>query len=224
MSTRRFGDFDVLSQAQSWDAVTSGVVLRRLGPPPPLRFFTVEEEATARPLLDCLLAREPDSPIRIFELIDERLAENETDGWRYEDMPEDGDAWRRSLLHLETDAAEHGARFAQLAVKCQRALLEHVRTSECWHDLPGARVWSLWMRYACAAFYSHPAAWNEIGFGGPAYPRGYANLGLNRREHWERPDRDAVDPVPWAARIEAARGRHGLGRGSPSEPAGGGSR
>ena len=28
-------------------------------------------------------------------------------------------------------------------------------------------VWSLWTRYACTAFYSHPWAWNEIGFGGP---------------------------------------------------------
>ena len=45
-----------------------------------------------------------------------------------------------------------------------------------WHGLPAARVFSLWMRYACSAFYSHPWAWNEIGFGGPAYPRGYKYL------------------------------------------------
>ena len=37
---------------------------------------------------------------------------------------------------------------------------------------PAGRVFALWMRYACAAFYSHPWAWNEIGFGGPAYPQG----------------------------------------------------
>ena len=60
------------------------------------------------------------------------------------------------------------------------------------------------MRYACAAFYSHPWAWNEIGFGGPAYPRGYANLGLDRREHWERPEHHAADPIPWVDRAEAA--------------------
>ena len=138
-------------------------------------------------------------------------------------MHDDREAWRRSLRHLENDAAAGGARFAELSVERQRALLEHVRTSNRWHDLPAARVWSLWMRYGCAAFYSHPAAWNEIGFGGPAYPRGYANLGLNRREHWEQPDRDATDPVPWAARVEAAHRRQGHGGGSPSEPAGGGS-
>ena len=64
------------------------------------------------------------------------------------------------------------------------------------------------MRYACAAFYSHPWAWNEIGFGGPAYPRGYKNLGFDRREPWEVAERDADDPVPWAERTEAALRRH----------------
>jgi hypothetical protein len=65
-----------------------------------------------------------------------------------------------------------------------------------WHGLPAARVWSLWTRYAATAFYAHPWAWNEIGFGGPAYPRGYKNLGLDRRESWEvadvHPDRDPI--------------------------------
>jgi hypothetical protein len=63
----------------------------------------------------------------------------------------------------------------------------------------------MWIRYACVAYYSHPSAWNEIGFGGPAYPRGYKNLGLDRREPWEVREVDDRDPVPWAARVEQAR-------------------
>ena len=57
----------------------------------------------------------------------------------------------------------------------------------------------------CTAFYSHPWAWNEIGFRGPAYPRGYLNPGVNAREKWEVADHHDVDPVPFAARIERAR-------------------
>jgi hypothetical protein len=57
-------------------------------------------------------------------------------------------------------------------------------------------VWSLWTRYACTAFYSHPAAWNEIGFAGPAYPRGYKNTGVDRREPFEvRDAQPGDDPV-----------------------------
>jgi hypothetical protein len=51
------------------------------------------------------------------------------------------------------------------------------------------------MRAVLAEFYSHPWAWNEIGFGGPAYPRGYARLGIGLREGWEGEEQFDVDPV-----------------------------
>ena len=219
--TARFPGFDVIAESHTWDPVTAGVVLRRLGPPPTLRFFTVDEEAVARPLLDRLLAQDQPPRVPVYELIDARLAEDETDGWHYHDMPPDGLAWKQSLHHLADDAsATHDGEFGELPVPAQRDLLDAVRTAHDWHGLPGKRVWSLWLRYACAAYYSHPSAWNEIGYPGPAYPRGYANLGLDKREHWEHPDDDARAPVPWAERLEAARRRHPQGRAAADEPDG----
>ncbi|MGB3412096.1 MAG: gluconate 2-dehydrogenase subunit 3 family protein [Microthrixaceae bacterium] len=186
----RFPDLDVMAESRHWDQVTAGVVLRRIGPPPPLRFFTTDEEPVARALLDRLLAQESEPRIPLLELLDSRLLERETDGWRYEDMPEDGQAWHRTIQHLDEDALTfYGGRFHSLNLKFQDALIESVRVGDDWHGLWAPHVWSLWTRYACTAFYSHPWAWNEIGFGGPAYPRGYANLGLNGVEHWESSDR-----------------------------------
>ena len=49
---------------------------------------------------------------------------------------------------------------------------------------------------ALSAFYSHPWAWNEIGFGGPSYPRGYARMGVGLSEAWEGAEALDVDPVP----------------------------
>jgi Gluconate 2-dehydrogenase subunit 3 len=40
------------------------------------------------------------------------------------------------------------------------------------------------------AYYAHPVAWSEIGFGGPASPRGYVRMGLNRRDPWEAVEAD----------------------------------
>ena len=40
------------------------------------------------------------------------------------------------------------------------------------------------------AYYAHPAAWNEIGFGGPASPRGYVRMDFDRRDPWEASKRD----------------------------------
>ncbi len=203
-----FPGFNVLDQADTWDETTRGVVLARLGAPPPIRFFDQDEERVCRALLARLLAQEKGPNIAVFETLDSRLAEDETDGWYYEDMPQDGEAWRLSLRHLDADAAaRYGRGFDQLGLEEQYQVLEAVRTADRWHDLPGQRVWGLWIRYAISVFYAHPWAWNEIGFGGPAYPRGYKNLGLDRREPWEVRERDARDPVPWADRVESAHRR-----------------
>src|SRR3954471_9153099 len=105
----RFIGYDVLGQAEHWDPVTQGVVLRRLGPPAPLGFFTEAEGATARCLLDRLLGQDDDPRIDVLADIDGRLALGVTDGWRYADLPEDGQAWRDTLAHLDSDAVDqHG--------------------------------------------------------------------------------------------------------------------
>jgi hypothetical protein len=205
----RFPGFDVTDQAGAWDPVTTPVVLGRLTPAPAV-FFTSEEVETVQALVDRLLAQNEEPRVPVVELIDTRLVRRAGDGYRYEDMPEDPEAWRASIAGLEVDAViRHGRRFADLERGRQLRLVEDVRTTAGrWHELPAKRVFSLWMRYACTAFYSHPWAWNEIGFGGPAYPRGYKNLGLDRREHWEVAEGDTGAPVPWATRAEASRRRH----------------
>ncbi|MFE7355195.1 gluconate 2-dehydrogenase subunit 3 family protein [Streptomyces sp. NPDC057543] len=90
-----------------------------------------------------------------------------------------------------------GRAFAALTREDQARLVQAVQNlgPEAWYGMPAGHVWSLWTRYACTAFYAHPWAWNEIGFGGPAYPRGYLRLGIDRREPWETADHAPRDPV-----------------------------
>ena len=195
----RFPGFDVMSQLPHWDAATAAVVGSRLGPPPAPRFFSPAEEATATALLDLLLGQDEEPRVPVTAMIDARLADAQTDGWRYAGLPEDGQAWRDTLAYLDTDAeAKYGAGFAGCPAADQRALIQAVQDlgSGDWHGLPASQVWSLWTRYACTALYAHPWAWNEIGFPGPAYPRGYKNKGAGRREPFEVPDsHPADDPV-----------------------------
>ncbi len=205
----RFPGFDVLDQARFWDDVTAGVVLARLALPNTLSFFTPAEVGIAAPLLDLLLAQDDDPRIPVLALIDARLATAQTDGWHYDDLPEDGSAWRRSVAALDDDARErHTSGFAACNRRDQARLVQDVQGTggdEPWHGLNAAHIWSLWTRYACTAFYSHPWAWNEIGFSGPAYPRGYLNSGIDAREKWEVADHYHVDPVPFANRVERTR-------------------
>ena len=206
----RFPGFDVLDEVERWDAVTAGVVLARLAPPPELSIFTKAEQATAEALCDQLLAQHEEPRIPVAALIDVRLATGETDGWHFADLPPDVEAWQRTLAFLDEDArAIAGVPFGRLPLAKQAGCVQAIQQlgTQRWHDFPAHQVWSLWTRYACTAFYSHPWAWNEIGFPGPAYPRGYKNLGLDSREGFEVADVRNDDPVPWAARAEMAKKR-----------------
>jgi Gluconate 2-dehydrogenase subunit 3 len=199
----RFPGFDPAAQATHWDPVTAGVVLGRLGRPPDIRFFTPEQEAIATALCDQLLGQDPARLVPVTAMIDARLAEAQTDGWRYADLPEDGQAWRDTLQFLDADArAKFGTGFAALSGPDQCAIIQAVQDLGPgeWHELNAAHVWSLWTRYACTAFYAHPAAWTEVGFPGPAYPRGYKNIGVDRREPFEVADaQPSADPVTGAS-------------------------
>ena len=51
--------------------------------------------------------------------------------------------------------------------------------------MPVERYWALLVQDCVEAYYAHPWAWDEIGFGGPAYPRGYMRLEQGEPEPWE---------------------------------------
>lgn len=186
----RFPGQHALDERGHWDEATTAVVAARTGRPPDIAFFTAVEEGVASALLDRLMGQTGEQLVPLVNVVDARLAARETDGWHYADLPEDGEVWRRSLHALDEDAqARHGTGFAHASCAEQEALLADIQgQGGRWHGMPAGHVWNLWLRYACTAFYAHPAAWDEIGFPGPAYPRGYGNLGLDRREHFEVPD------------------------------------
>ena len=214
-SRGRFPGFDVLSEVDSWDDVTAGVVLARLAPTTDLSFFSLAENGAATALTDLLFAQDDEPRVPVVAMIDARLAAGETDGWHYDDMPADAEAWRQSLAALDADAQDvGGTAFARLEHGDRAAIVQRVQDlgsdAKQWRGLPAHRVWSLWTRYGCAAFYSHPWAWNEMGFPGPAYPRGYKNLGIDAREPFEVPDAVGTDPVTTTRAVEElriARGR-----------------
>ncbi|MEO6944205.1 MAG: gluconate 2-dehydrogenase subunit 3 family protein [Lacisediminihabitans sp.] len=203
----RFPGFDVTTQSQNWDDVTRATVMSRMEAAPEPHFFSEKEQVTASALLDQLLYQREDPRIPVMQMVDARLASHETDGWHYETMPTDDQAWRDSLAGLDDDSTDrYGHPFAECAWDEQKSLLQSIQDlgAAQWHGMTASQVWSLWTRYGCTAFYAHPLAWNEIGFDGPAYPRGYKNIGVDRLEGIEVHDaHPADDPL----RTNAAHSR-----------------
>jgi hypothetical protein len=199
--TGRYPGFDVLNQAPHWDQVTKDLIEARVRTSPPaVTFFSATERGCAHALLNDLTGQDrDDAPVPVTQMVEARLAAGETDGWRYADMPEDGQAWRDTLGYLDADARDRcGTSFAEAAEADRHRLIQAVQdlSGEDWHGLPAKHVWSLWTRYACTALYAHPDAWAEMGFPGPAYPRGYKNIGVDKLEPYEVRDADpSIDPV-----------------------------
>ena len=185
----RYPDFDVLEQAAHWDEVTREVVLARLEIPP-LRFFSEAEAAILRAFCDVVLAQDREPRIPVLEHVDAKLAAGHGEGYRYADLPEDGETWRLTARGLDA------AGFAEADDAARRDICAAFAAGDLdLGDVDSSRVWSVVMRDALSAFYAHPWAWNEIGFGGPAYPRGYARLGVGLSESWEGEEAFAIDPV-----------------------------
>jgi hypothetical protein len=202
----RYPDFDVLDAVDTWDEATKKVVLARLDPPGPLRFFTAAEEPALRAFCDTVLAQDREPRVPVAEMVDNKLADGRLDGYQYADMPDDRDTWRLVLRGLDHTATQgYQLDFAGCTDARREAIVSEFANGRlvggAWDELNVTRAWSVVMRMTLAAFYSHPWAWNEIGFGGPAYPRGFMRLGgpdadgPGVREPFEKPGATDEDPV-----------------------------
>jgi hypothetical protein len=202
----RYPDYDVLEQAGHWDQVTRRLVLDRVGQVPPIRFFTPREAATLGELCDILTAQDAEPRIAVLNYVDEKYFEGRLDGYQFEDMPDDRDTWRIVARGLDEQAGarDGAATFAAADDEQRHAIVcdfaEGRLRDGAWGELNVKRAFSVVMRAALDAFYSHPWAWNEIGFGGPAYPRGYSRFGsphlqAGERESWEGREAFDEDPV-----------------------------
>ncbi len=188
--------FSTLAQQRFWDEATRRMVLDRVYKVPPIRFFTPEEAKLMEAMAAHLLPQDDRLPARkipIVPAIDNRLHAGRTPGYRFASMPPDGEAYRLGFQAIEQMATHsYGQPFLKLSWREQDALLKSIHdakpkdgAAEIWRQMPIERYWALVLQDCVEAYYAHPWAWDEIGFGGPAYPRGYMRLENGEPEPWE---------------------------------------
>ena len=119
-------------------------------------------------------------------MVDDKMAHDRTDGYRNARLPKMQEAWRRGLQALDADACtRYGARFHRLDTPAQDALLNAMQRGEltdpAWQGMSRQLFFQERVLHdIVGAYYAHPDSWNEIGFGGPASPRGYVRMGLRQ--------------------------------------------
>jgi hypothetical protein len=223
--------YHTLDQQKFWDARTREVVLDRVHNVPLIRFFAPEEAKLMEAVASRILPqddRDEQHRIPIVPMIDKRLFEGRRDGYRQEDMLPDEDAIREGLKAIEEIAQHlHHRSFTELGPREQDEVLQTIHHGkppaggEIWKHLPVHRFWLLLVKDCVEAYYAHPWAWDEIGYGGPAYPRGYMRLENGEPEPWEVRERrydwkapesslsDEYEPVSGTTEHYATPGQQG---------------
>ena len=165
-------------------ANTRAALLKRLPDPAPT-VLAPDLLATLRAITGRVLPQPPGSGLDLAARIDAVLA-GPGDGWRFDALPPDAEAYRTALAALPG--------FASLDLAAQDQTLAAIADGT-WQGVLAPSAMQLWfedVRAAAArAFVSHPCALARMGYSGIAYggdkdqKPGFTALGPGEREPWE---------------------------------------
>ncbi len=197
--------FSTLAQRDHWDEATRHTVVQRVDATPAIVYFDLGEERFWTLVFDHLVPQTDRTESRLIPIVpavDRRLATDRSAGYRFDDMPPDREAYKLGRQAIDEEArAVHGRAFIELEYAERERVLKRIHDAEpragtaIWKRMSIHRFWQLITGDAIDAYYAHPWAWDEIGFGGPAYPRAYTRLEGGQPEPWEvREQRYAWEP------------------------------
>jgi len=193
----RFPGYSTLAKrdSPSWNDATRVVIDKRLHHPPPRRFFTPEEWPILLALCDRIIPQSTEPKVPIANFVDAKMADDEGDGYRRANLPTMQEMWRRGLAATDAEARlRFGAAFVDLPGGRQDDVLHAIQQGDVrartWADIPAKAFFkSRVLHDVVAIYYAHPQGWDEMGFGGPASPRGYVRMGFDRHDPWDAVER-----------------------------------
>lgn len=198
MTQTHYPGFDVMNEIEAWDPHTQSVVSQRLERTPRHQFLSPDEVATLRTVLGHLLYEDRGEILGyIVSHYDQRLGSKVGESQRREQVPKEADLVRWGLAAFEAMAHHrHGKPFTQCDVQQQFDLVSQLQRGN-WETaqipeyslLPQKELFKKLLSLAVEAYASHPAVWSEMGYAGPAYPRGYYRIERGVTDPWE-PTRD----------------------------------
>jgi len=189
-----YPNFDVMHQAEHWDSHTREIVTDRLSPETslPHRFLTGHERDALLRLCTILLDDERSSILSyVVHHFDFTLQSDVGQAQRKMGVPKRSVVVRDGLAWLDAYCSGlYGGPFAALNQDDRQKAVRHLMEDGVDVTVGNAQMSSKdWMAdllsEAVAAYYAHPSIWSEIGYAGPAYPRGYVRSELGLTDPWE---------------------------------------
>lgn len=192
MNDSHYPAYDVLRNKEEWDEHTQSIVLSRFVRTSELEFLTLQEMEILHGICSRLVddTRE-DIVSYMVRHIDKSLHGSPGDGQRKVGVPAAQQLIREGLQWLdEASKRRHVLGFIQLEERQQERLLDDLSRGEAvdggeWDMVLQKQLFKKLLSWATESYYSHPTIWSEIGYGGPAYPRGYVRTQLGQLDPWE---------------------------------------
>lgn len=155
------------------------------------RFFDNDEFHLLSVVCDLLM--DQDSVNRMVNsalAIDQRLLNNNCDGWRYDSMPPDPKMYQLGLQGIEETSLQlFGKKFLVLNKDKQIEVLNTIQSGqvegEIWNTLNPKLFFEELLAETAEIFFSHPSVQVSINYVGMADAKGWTKLKLNQKENLE---------------------------------------
>lgn len=187
-----YPNYDVLKMMDEWDSHTKEIVRSRLGPFAPLKYLSDAEAADIYVIAGHLVYDNREEILQwVVHHLDDKLANKTGEGERKQGVPPEDILIRAGLKAINhAGRLTYGKEFADLTEPKQFELLANLQKGKVspipeWSQIPQQDLFKKLVSVITAAYYSHPAVWSEIGYGGPMYPKTYARIELGLPEPWE---------------------------------------
>ncbi|MDA8235063.1 MAG: gluconate 2-dehydrogenase subunit 3 family protein [Clostridia bacterium] len=187
-----YPQFDMLQNSDHWDEYTARLIRKRMIEPGKPRFLAEQELELLKKVCSRLLGEENgDRLAQVVGHIDHKLADNIGEGYRKANLPEERILFRNGLTGINETAKGlfQGKEFPDLKPEEQDRVLTEMAGGQppgaIWQGLPAKDFFKILLREAVEIYCSLPGVWSQMGYAGPAYPRGYVRIELGGVDPWE---------------------------------------
>lgn len=154
-------------------------------------FFDDNSFLTLNAVCACLIPQHNrKKQVDIAGCLDSILAEGKGNGWRYDEMPPDNEAFLYGLSGInETSQIMFEAAFGVLDTEAQHKVLCSIQDGtaggKTWERIAARLFFEELLAQVVELYYSHPFAKEEIGEVAMADAKGWQKIGLNEHEAHE---------------------------------------
>ncbi|RNB83528.1 gluconate 2-dehydrogenase subunit 3 family protein [Brevibacillus panacihumi] len=188
----RYPGYDVWEEHPHWDDHTKKIVGSRRTPQVSYSFFSQGEALLMQTVVSVLVN---DHRLEVLTYVtqhlDESLASPIGEAQRKVGVLPKKQLYRKGLAGVDAEShARYGVDYVVLKKEEQQAVLQalaegETKAADAWSEVDSVTFFKRVLREAVDAYYSHPLVWSDIGYGGPAYPRGYVRVEKGLTDPWE---------------------------------------